>query len=400
MSSSMRSRGTVAVMCVAVLMATACTPTPAAPPTAAPKLGAPASAPPVAAASPKPAEASSPKPAASVSAVPASAPKPVVDPSLAPTWSGKTITFIAGSTAGSGYDTWARLFARFMGKYLPGSPNTIVQNMPGAGHAIAANFVYESKPDGLTVGVIDRGIVQKQLLKEEGVRYDATKINFLGSPTTTTQVLATHARAGFTSAKDPETREIRMGLTDAGGQTHADAVALRTGLGWKMKLSFGYKGGPEVRLGMDRGEIDGLVNDWDTLLRDRGDDIRGKTLIPLIQIGAKIDDPLLVGVPTADELFANKSAEDKQLLTLAQRPLEMGRMFVTSPNLDPKVLTTMQAAFLMATEDPELLAEAERLKLTISPVRAEKMRELVTSVLAIPPAAVERFNKLLAEDTP
>jgi tripartite-type tricarboxylate transporter receptor subunit TctC len=331
-------------------------------------------------------------------AAPTAAAQPQVDPSLASVWAGKTITFIAGSTPGSGYDTWARLFARYMNKYLPGNPTTIVQNMAGAAHVVAANFVYEQKPDGLTVGVIDRGIIMKQVLKEEGIRYDVARLNFIGSPTTTTQAIAVHKRAGITRGEELVSRPVKVGLTDVGGQSHADVVILRDVLKWQMPVAFGFPGGPEVRLAIDRGDIDAFVNDWDTMVRDRGDDLQSGTLVPIIQIGPKLDDPLLKNVPTADELFAAKSTEDKQLLAMASRPLELGRLFVAPPGTDPKVLATMEAAFMQAAADPELLAEAERLKLTIAPVSGARMRQLATDLVQVPRAVIDRYDALLAAD--
>jgi tripartite-type tricarboxylate transporter receptor subunit TctC len=303
---------------------------------------------------------------------------------------------------GGGNDAWARLVARYIGKYLPGTPTVIVENMPGAGHRIGANAIYAAKPDGLTMGLVDRYIPSFQLRgegPEEGVRYDASKIGWLGSTTTETQVVFVNARTGVKEAKDLQNIDIRFTNATPGSPPHVNQVVLKEGLGWKSHSIFGYVGTAEQWLAMDREEVDGLTTAWSSALLQKGNDIRAGKYLPIVQIGgARLKDPLAAQAPWAEDLFQDKSTELKQLLALAQRPFAWSRSFLTTPGLPPNVLTTMRAAFMQACTDPGFMAEAEQLKFEVDPVPGERVQELIEDYLKTPKPVVDRLSALIEAD--
>jgi tripartite-type tricarboxylate transporter receptor subunit TctC len=354
----------------------------------------------------KPAASPSPSPASSPVAKPSPAAQAAAtaDPALASAWQGKTVTLVVGQNPGGGNDTWARLVGRHIGKHLPGTPNVIVQNMPGGSHRVAANFVYAARPDGLTIGLIERSIPTFQLRGEgveEGVRYDAGRFSYLGSAATETQVLVAQDRAGVTDGRQLEGRELRVAHTDPGGGPHVNHIVLREALGWQLRPFFGFGASAESLLAMERGDVDAMIISWGSLVVLKGDELRARRLIPLVQIGGgRIDDPLAAGVPAADDLIRGRGAEAMQLLGLAQRPFTWSRTFAAPPDMEPRMLATMRAAFMSAMQDPALLADAAQLQLEIGPVPGERIQPLIQEFLATPRPIVERLDQLIQADTP
>jgi tripartite-type tricarboxylate transporter receptor subunit TctC len=376
----------------------ACSPAPAASPTAKPA-AAPTTAP---ASSP----AAAPAPAASPAASPAAAAQSAarVDPALASLWAGKTVNLIIGSAPGGGYDTWGRIIARHLGKHLPGNPTVVPQNMPGGVHRIATNFIYAAKPDGLTMGIVDLNIPFNQLRgegPEEGVRYDVTRMNWLGSTTQSTNMPAVHQRVGITSKNLDllKTRSIKMGITSAGDPRHVVVAVLREVLGWKLESIFGYPGSAEIYLGIQRGEVDGTSNSGDAYLANAGDDIRNRVLIPLVQVGPAVPDPLLADVPTADSLATSAPVEKRQLLALAALSQQWARPFVTPPEMPDNILATMRAALMDTLNDPELRTETNRSGLDTNPVTGERVQALINEYMKLPRATVDQLDTLIKEDS-
>ncbi|MFN0073132.1 MAG: Bug family tripartite tricarboxylate transporter substrate binding protein [Chloroflexota bacterium] len=409
------------VMSAGVLVATACQPAaPAASPTSAPKPteaakpAAPAGSPVVAQPAASPGAAASPGPAASpgAAASPAAAPaaaKPVaqsnarVDPSLASAFEGKTVTLIVGANPGGGYDTWSRTIARFIGKHLPGNPQVIVQNMDGANHRVATNFIYGAKPDGLTFGMVDRYIPYFQLAGEgpaEGVRYDVTKINWLGSGDTGTQILAMRARDGLTTANlaPLQTGTWRLAQQDPGSSPHLFSALARMSLGWKVKSIFGFAGNPEISLSIQRNETDGMITDSDTQERLLQDQFANGSVVPIVQFGDAKDRPHLKDTPTMMQLLANKSAEDQRLFEVARTPFQWSRPFLAPPGMPENMVSTYRAALWATLQDPEFLAEANRSRLNIIPVPGEVVQDMIIKYLATPKATVDKFNEEMKKD--
>jgi hypothetical protein len=355
------------------------------------------------------APAGSPGPAASPAAAaqPGSSALPTttakIDPSLASTWEGKTVTLIVGANAGGGYDTWARTIARYMPKYLPGTPNMIVQNMDGAGHRVATNFVYQAKPDGLTFGLVDRYIPFYQLNGEgasEGVRYDVTKLNWLASASVGTQVLAVRNEHGISKTNlTPMTQfDWNLAQQDPGSSPHIFAALTRELLGWKTKSIFGFAGNPEIALSIQRNETDGMITDSDTQERLLQAEFQSGAMIGIVQFGEPKDRPHLQGTSTMMDLLKDKGPEANQLFEVGRQPFQWSRPLMSPPGMPENMTSTMRAALWATFQDPEFMAEAQRLRLEVIPVPGETVQKLITDYLATPKSVVDKLNTALAKD--
>jgi len=311
---------------------------------------------------------------------------------------------VVAEAPGGGYDNWGRLVGRHLGKQLPGNPTIIVENMPGGSHRIGTNHVYQSKPDGLTIGLVDRFIPGFQLRgegPEEGVRYDAKKLNWLGSPATETQVLTVTSKPGITNWKELATKEVKIGHTGPGSSPHTYQLLMNKALNLKAQPIFGYNGTASILLGMDRGEVDGIIISYSSLAIQKSDDLRSKALIPLVQFGdSRITDPLSGLPPAADDLFKDATPEYQQLLALAQRPFTWSRAFVLPPAMDAKVLSTLRAAFMNTMSDPEFLEDAGKLKFEVDAISGEQMQSIIEEYMNTPRPIVDRLNELIEADTP
>jgi tripartite-type tricarboxylate transporter receptor subunit TctC len=400
-------------MTAGVLLATACQPAAPASPTAAPKAteaSKPAAASPAAAAKPaaSPGAAASPAASPAAGAVPAAKPAAAtssakVDPSLASVFEGKTVTLIVGANPGGGYDTWSRSIARFMGKHLPGNPQMIVQNMDGANHRVATNFIYQAKPDGLTFGMVDRYIPYFQLAGEgpaEGVRYDVTKLNWLGSGDVGTQVLAMRARDGLTAKNlaPLQSGNWRLAQQDPGSSPHLFSALARMSLGWKVQSIFGFAGNPEISLSIQRNETDGMITDSDTQERLLGDQFTSGAVVPIVQFGDAKDRPHLKDTATMMDLLKDKPAEDRRLFDVARMPFQWSRAFLAPPGIPENMVQTYRAALWETLHDPEFLAEANRVRLNVIPVPGDKVQEMILEYLKTPKTTVEKFNLEMAKD--
>jgi tripartite-type tricarboxylate transporter receptor subunit TctC len=326
-----------------------------------------------------------------------------VDPSLASAWAGKTMTLVVGANAGGGYDTWARLIARYLGKHLPGTPNVIVQNMDGANHRVATNFVYAAKPDGLTIGMVDRYIPWFQVSgdgPEQGVRYDVTKLQWLVSASISTQVLTVRTDAGAAPANLAPMAQntVRVAQQDPGSSPHAWNVILNEVLGWKLQPIFGFPGNPEISLSLQRGETHALITDWDTQERLLAEPFSSRTMTPLVQFGDLRSRPALKDVPMISELFVGKGDEARQLLDLVGQPFQWSRPLMAPPGMAPNMVETLRAALWDTLQDPEVLEEAKRLRLEIIPVSGERVSAMMLQYAQTPQPVVQKLKELMARD--
>jgi tripartite-type tricarboxylate transporter receptor subunit TctC len=324
---------------------------------------------------------------------------------MASVWAGKTVTLIVGSEAGSGYDSWGRLFGRYIGNHIPGNPTIVVQNMPGGVHRAATNFVAQAKPDGLTIQLVGRGIPDYQLrgeTAEQGVRYDVTKFNWLGSATQdAAQIFAVLQRSGITpdQLQRLETTPIKIGQQEAGSPTHTGQVILKEGLGWNVQAVFGYAGN-DANLSLIRGELDGAIADWVTMQKDFADQLSARTLVPLLILGDRQTDPALANLKTLDELLSGKGDDVRQIYTLYRRPFSWARPFAAPPGTPAEIVAALRGAFMATMTDPDYLADAQRARMDIKPVPGERIQELITEHFRTSPDLVKRLDDWIKADTP
>ncbi|HEX3246313.1 MAG TPA: tripartite tricarboxylate transporter substrate-binding protein [Chloroflexota bacterium] len=392
----------IAAMSLAVLV-NACSPAaPAASPTAKPAAGdAKPAASPAAAPAASPGAAASPaaKPAASPAAAAAPAPVATVDPALASVWQNKTITITVGFGPGGGNDTWARLFSRHLSKQLPGNPTVIVENVPGAGGIIQANNLYAAKPDGLSIGIFERGMPTFQIRGEEGVRYDVTKMDWLCSATVEQFVLFVDKKTGITDANQLKDKEVKLGNIAAGTIGHNMMLLMREYAGWKFRTISGYTGQREVVLAMDRGEIDAIAIAWSSIMVQKRAEVAAGELIPLASMGGRVTDPLGARAPSTEELVRDLPQDARTLMAYIEDPLQWSRAFAVPPGMDPKVLAGLRTAFMNTMTDPAFLADAQQLQFDIIPVPGDKVQALVGQYMQTPKSLVDKLDEWVKADS-
>ena len=318
-----------------------------------------------------------------------------------PHFQGKTVHIVVGTVAGDLYDLYARAIALFMGKYLPGNPNIIVQNMPGAGHMIAANHVYNvAKPDGLTLGAINAGLYFEQLIGRSEVRFDWAKFNWIGNATKSPQVLYMRADTPFKTIEDVRNAKEppKCGTTGLSNMGYFVPKLLEETVGAKFNVIAGYQGGNEIDLGVERGEI--VCRSLSTeayFSREPFFTWRKNGFSRELMQGGRARIAQLPNTPTIYELMDKYKAPDlgRRLATALLASGEFHRPYMAPPKVRPEVVKMLRDAFTRTMKDPDFIAEAKKKKLDLDPSTGEEVQALATEVLAQPKDVIERLKKLM-----
>ena len=306
---------------------------------------------------------------------------------------GKPITVMIGFGPGGGYDLWGRLLARHIGKYLPGRPNGVPQNMPGAGSLTLANYIYSVAPkDGATIGVFARDAALAPLTGQAGARFDPLKLSWIGSPAVETNICIAHRNAKVKNISDLKQTELILGDVGPGTGTRAYPLALADILGFKFKLVAGFPSSVDVFLAMERGEVDGICESLDSVLGKRPDWIVNKVVKVLFQ-GGVTPNPQLADVPYILDMATTQVQRDEMAFLYAGQGL--GRPFIAPPDLPPARLDMLRSAFDKVWKDPEAMEEARKLKLDIDPRTGAQLQALVATIYATPPSVVDRISALI-----
>jgi tripartite-type tricarboxylate transporter receptor subunit TctC len=320
-----------------------------------------------------------------------------------PFYQGKTISIIVGTKAGDVYDLYPRLLAEFWTKHIPGSPNIIVQNVPGAGSLIAANQVYSiAKPDGLTLGAIYPALYFNQLIKKPEVKYDWAKFNFIGSTVTSNQLLYMRADTPYKSIEDVRkaTTAPKCGATDISSAGYYIPKIIDETLGTKFDIVSGYTSGQDIDLAVERGELQCRAFTITAYFaREPFISWRKRNFTNvLIQTGSKRD-ARLKDTPTIYELMDKYRTTDagRSLAKVILASGDFGRPIVAPPGVPADRIKALRDGFDKTLADPALLAEAERRRLEIDPTRWDEMESLAKEVMLTPPDVVARMRKLLGE---
>jgi len=320
-----------------------------------------------------------------------------------PFYQGKTISIIVGTKAGDVYDLYPRLLAEFWTKHIPGSPNIIVQNVPGAGSLIAANQVYSiAKPDGLTLGAIYPALYFNQLIKKPEVKYDWAKFNFIGSTVTSNQLLYMRADTPYKSIEDVRkaTTALKCGATDISSAGYYIPKIIDETLGTKFDIVSGYTSGQDIDLAVERGELQCRAFTITAYFaREPFISWRKRNFTNvLIQTGSKRD-ARLKDTPTIYELMDKYKTTDagRSLAKVILASGDFGRPIVAPPGVPADRIKALRDGFDKTLADPALLAEAERRRLEIDPTRWDEMESLAKEVMLTPPDVVARMRKLLGE---
>ena len=297
---------------------------------------------------------------------------------------GKTVTILIGFSAGGGYDLYARLLARHLGKHIPGNPTVVAQNMPGAGSLKAALNVYSVvAKDGLTLATVSRSVVTDPLLI--GSAIDPVKLSWLGTITSETSVCATWKTSPVKTWDDMFKREFAFGSSAVGDDTAGFALIMRNVFGAKVKLVTGYPGGNDVNLAMARQEVDGRCGWSWTSLKSQKQWLPNINVLVQFNLEKNTDLP---DVPWALERAA--SDEQRQVLRLLIAPQYVGRPFFSSPDIPAERKAALRAAFDATMMDPEFLAEAAKADMEISPVSGATIDAFVAELYKTPKDVVAK----------
>jgi tripartite-type tricarboxylate transporter receptor subunit TctC len=297
---------------------------------------------------------------------------------------GKTLTWIVGSAPGGGHDFFARLFARHIKKAIPGI-KTAVKNRPGAGHIIAANLVYQAKPNGLTVGSFSTGLVYAQIQKRKGIRFDLAKMSWIGKAQSDWRVasLAVNSKE-YKTIQDVfnSKRPIKFSASGIGAGSYNDAFLFSTAYNLPRKIIVGYSGS-SAALGMLRGETDVLMGGMSSGLGY----VRAGQLKIALQFGK-----VLPGIPDARDLA--KTPAQKALSTMMENQGKLSRITTGPPKVVPDRLAALRAGYKKAVTSKQLIDEAKRAKRVLDPLIGEDVRKAIVAILNQPPEIMGMLAEL------
>lgn len=309
-------------------------------------------------------------------------------------YKGKTVSVVIGYPPGGGFDVSARLLMRHMPRHLPGNPTMIAKNMPGAGSLRAANYLYGVAPkDGTEFGIIGPAVPFGPLWSRDGVSFEATKFNWLGSLDRWTSIAFVWHTAKVQTLDAATQTEVVVGATGAGDMTVTFPRLTNALLGTKFKIVPGYQGTPDLSLAIERGEVEGRLGwCWDCLKQDKPDWVKGKKITVLLQF-AFAKHPELADVPLVMDLA--KSEADRQIMRLAFGNLEMARPFLAPPGVPADRVAALRAAFEATVKDLAFIEEARKLNVPINVASSREIETLLRDVYATPQPIIDRAANII-----
>jgi tripartite-type tricarboxylate transporter receptor subunit TctC len=318
-----------------------------------------------------------------------------------PFYQGKTIRIVVGNIAGDAYDLWARIFAQHMGKYIPGNPNFIVQNMPGGGGVIAANYVYSvAKPDGLTLGAFGPSLYFDQLAGRKEVQFDWSKFTWIGTPEQTEFILIMRMDSPYKSIEDVRkaAQPPKCGATGTGTSGYYIPKFLDENMGLKFNIVTGYPGGGEIDLAIERSELHCRNLTISTYFaREPFLTWHKKGFVrPILQTPKKRD-ARVSDVPSIYELMDEYKTPEasRRVATVLLAPAVFGRPMVATPGVPPDRVKILRDAYHTSLKDPALLEELKKRRWEVDAISGEEMANLAKEVISQPPEVIERMKKLL-----
>jgi tripartite-type tricarboxylate transporter receptor subunit TctC len=324
-------------------------------------------------------------------------------PAQTPFYQGKQIKLVIGSSAGGGYDLWPRVMMRYLTRHIPGNPDIIPQNMPGAGGIVGANYVYGiAKPDGLTIGAFNPALYFDQLIKRDEVKFDWSKFAWIGSPEQNELLHYIRTDAPFKTIDDlRNTKEPpRCGSSGTGTSGHYVPRLLEEVLGIKTHIVGGYQGGAEIDVAVERNEVvcwSPLVATYFGREPYKRWHKSGFTRV-VLQTGDKRD-PRMKDVPTLPELMQQYKTPEagRRLARVILTAATLGRPITAPPGTPADRVKILRDAYAKAIKDPELLAEAEKRAWDVDLVTGEELEARSKEVIAQPAEVIERMKWVLGK---
>ena len=307
----------------------------------------------------------------------------------------KTLTIIVGYSPGGSFDLYARVLARHIGRYLPGNPTRVVENMTGAGGLIAANHLYNRvKPDGLTIGAWAGPLVLQHIMGNEAAQFDGRRFGYLGIPGPYDTVCTFNQQSGIAKMDDwlNAKRPQKISAIGPGTSTSDVPKLLKAALNLPMDVIDGYKGGADARLAVESGEVDGYCGSWGTVETVWRGAYESKKIHPVLQTSLK-SHPKYKNIPLA--INYAKGEEARELLVVADNAHTAQFPFSVPPGMAKDRLELLQRAFVRTFKDPDLVAEAKKSQLDIDPVDGPAVANTLTSLYDLKPATVVKLKDIL-----
>jgi tripartite-type tricarboxylate transporter receptor subunit TctC len=298
-----------------------------------------------------------------------------------------------GLPAGAAYDIYGRDVARYYSKHLPGNPTIIVQNMQGAGSLTSMNYLYNIAPkDGTAMATFVRGLVTQPLFDNQGIRFDAQKFNWIGSPSNEISVIVSWGTSKFKTLEDAKSNEMVVGGSGPGADNVVFPAVLNAVLHTKFKVVMGYPGAAESLMATERGEIDGTSTSWANIGTGHRDWLRDKKINLLVQLSTQKRDD--VAAPLVMDLATNPT--DKQMMTLFFARNALGYPIAAPPDVPADRVAALRAAFDATVADPDFLADMQKEGLDVHPTSGEALAQLIANVYATPAAVIEQAKAVIA----
>jgi tripartite-type tricarboxylate transporter receptor subunit TctC len=315
-------------------------------------------------------------------------------------YKGKTIKLIIGGSAGGGFDTYARLLARYMPKYIPGNPTIVPSNMPGGGGNIAAGHLYNlGSKDGTVFAAVLPGSITDPLLQSvDRVKHDPSRLIYLGSANSEVNMCYVRSDTGIKSLKDLAEKEVIIGASAEGGSTRDQPTIQKNLLGSKFKIVSGYPGTREIFLAIEKNEVSGICGIGLSSFRAQRPAWLDNGFMRIISQDNAEGDPNISRLGVLRTIDLARSEDDKKVMELLYSQQDFGRPYILPPDVPPERVAILRRAFDQALADSELLAMAAKMKIEISPVTGENLQKQVERLYAMPPEIVERAKKALVAD--
>ena len=319
--------------------------------------------------------------------------------SVADFYKGKNVELLIGYSGGGGYDVYARLLARHMGKHIPGNPTIVPRNMPGAGSLVLANWLYNVAPkDGTAFGIIGRGTGFDPMLGIDAAKFDPTKYLWLGSMNNEVSVCVSWHTSGITKFEQLLKQELVVGGTGPSADTDQFPRITNAVLGTKFRIISGYPGGNDISLAMERGEVGGRCGwSWSSVISTRMNWFKEKKINVLMQLALEKHDDL-PNVPLVVDLA--KGDEQRSILRVIFARQALGRPFLGPPGVPQDRAAALQKAFMETMKDKTFLAEAEKAKLEITPLSGPAVHKIIKDSAATNPAVLKKAAAMIQVDTP
>lgn len=302
---------------------------------------------------------------------------------------GKTITYIVATHPGGGYDAYGRLIAKYMEKYLPGS-TIIVKNVPGAGHIIGCNEIYNSTPNGLTIGTFNTGLIYAQLVGKRGINFDLSKMSWIGKAASDPRVMIARNGSGLKTVQDLENSQQAWKLTanGPGSADYNETTMLSEVMHWNIKLLLGYRGN-EGQMAMRRGETDGMLGSRSSL----SDFVQNGYGHYVFEIGGTPP----ANVPLLSSEIKSSNTKANRIVALIRSQADLARLTAGPPGIPKARLAQLRDAYRKATQDPALLAQAKKMGRPIDPAYGAEVAKRVNDALDQPPAIKQMLKQLLSK---